>query len=115
MSVEASGANLPGTQLSKVQLKDGVLSVSGAIDAQTVITLRAEGERLIKTASESLKSLVVDLEGLSSTHSIALSMLLCWSRLAEKQGISLTFREAPDRLVALAALSNLEDWLQSRP
>jgi phospholipid transport system transporter-binding protein len=98
-----------------VQLKEGVLSVSGAINAHTVISLRAEGEGLIKTASESLKSLVVDLEGLSTTHSVVLSMLLCWSRLAEKQGVSLSFTEAPDRLVSLAALSNLEDWLQSRP
>lgn len=98
-----------------VKLEEGVLSVSGAIDAHTVIPLRAEGERLIKTASDSLKSLVVDLKGLSTTHSVVLSMLLCWSRLAEKQGVSLSFREAPDRLVSLAALSNLEDWLQSRP
>jgi len=101
-------------QLPTVQVEGGVLSVSGAIDAHTVISLRAEGERLIKTASESLKSLVVDLAGLSNTHSAALSMLLCWSRLAEKQGISLSFREAPDRLISLASLSNLEDWLQSR-
>ncbi|WP_417544001.1 STAS domain-containing protein [Marinobacter sp.] len=102
-------------QLPTVQMEEGVLSVSGTIDAYTVIPLRAEGERLIKAASESLKSLVVDLAGLANTHSVALSMLLCWSRLAEKQGIFLSFREAPDRLISLAALSNLEDWLQSRP
>ncbi|SOB78431.1 phospholipid transport system transporter-binding protein [Marinobacter sp. LV10R510-11A] len=98
-----------------VQLKQGVLLVSGAIDVHTVISLRAEGERLIKTASESPKSLVVNLQGLSTTLSAVLSMLLCWSRLAKKQGISLSFAEAPERLVSLAALSNLEDWLQSRP
>ncbi len=103
------------TEAPGVQLKEGVLLVSGAIDVHTVIPLRAEGERLIKAASEALKSLVVDLESLSTTHSVVLSMLLCWSRLAEKQGISLSFRGAPDRLVSLAALSNLEDWLQSRP
>ncbi|MGK0524474.1 MAG: phospholipid transport system transporter-binding protein [Pseudomonadales bacterium] len=102
-------------QLPTAELIEGVLSVSGAIDAHTVIPLRAEGERLIKTASENLKSLVVDLSGLSTTHSAALSMLLCWSRLAEKQGVSLSFSDAPERLISLAALSNLEDWLQSRP
>lgn len=98
-----------------VQLKQGMILVSGAVDAHTVIALRAEGERLIKSASESLKALEVNLEGLSTTHSAVLSMLLCWSRLAEKQGVSLCFEEAPERLVSLASLSNLEDWLQSRP
>ncbi|MDO6443749.1 MULTISPECIES: lipid asymmetry maintenance protein MlaB [unclassified Marinobacter] len=100
------------TELPTVKQKGGVLAVAGAIDAHTVLPLRAEGERLIKTASGSL---VVDLEGLTTTHSAALSMLLCWSRLAEKQGVSLSFTGAPERLVSLAALSNLADWLQSRP
>ncbi|MGO1502172.1 MAG: STAS domain-containing protein [Marinobacter sp.] len=96
----------------RVQMESGVLSLAGAIDAHNVAPVRAEGERLIKTASGNL---AVDLEGLSSAHSVILSMLLCWSRLAEKQNVSLAFTGAPDRLVSLAALSNLEDWLQSRP
>ena len=100
-----------------VQLEAGVLSVSGAIDAQNVAPVRAEGERLIKTASDSSVegALAVELGGLATAHSVTLSMLLCWSRLAEKQGVTLSFRSAPDRLVSLAALSNLKDWLQSRP
>ncbi|HEA52868.1 hypothetical protein LCGC14_1655980 [marine sediment metagenome] len=119
MSANAARSTEPSAPLKPsalsaptVELKEGVLWVSGAIDAHTVIALRAEGERLIKTVSDRL---VVDLEGLSTTHSVVLSMLLCWSRLAEKQGVALSFREAPGRLVSLAALSNLEDWLQSRP
>lgn len=100
------------TEYPSVQLEAGVLSVSGAIDAHNVAPLRAEGERLIAATSEGV---VVDLAGLATTHSVILSMLLCWARLAEKQGVSLSFIGAPDRLVSLAALSNLADWLQSRP
>lgn len=95
-----------------VRLEAGALFVSGAIDAHNVAALRAEGEGLIAGVRDSV---VVDLSGLSTTHSVILSMLLCWSRLAEKQGVSLTFTGAPDRLVSLAALSSLADWLQSRP
>lgn len=95
-----------------VQQEAGVLRVSGAIDAHNVAPVRAEGEWLIKAANGNL---AVALDGLSTAHSVILSMLLCWSRLAEKQGVSLSFTGAPDRLVSLAALSNLEDWLQSRP
>ncbi|MBQ0832154.1 MULTISPECIES: STAS domain-containing protein [unclassified Marinobacter] len=100
------------TEVPRAQLEAGVLSVFGAIDAHNVAPVRAEGERLVMAASGNL---VVDLGGLSSAHSVILSMLLCWSRLAEKQGVSLSFTEAPDRLVSLAALSNLANWLQSRP
>lgn len=107
MKAKPSNAETP-----HVQLDAGVLSVFGAIDAHTVVPLRAEGERLIKTASNRL---VVNLQGLSTTHSVILSMLLCWFRLAEKQGVALTFQNAPERLISLAALSNLKDWLQSRP
>ncbi|MBK1885389.1 lipid asymmetry maintenance protein MlaB [Marinobacter sp. DY40_1A1] len=95
-----------------VRLEAGALFVSGAIDAHNVAALRAEGEGLIVGVRDSV---VVDLSGLSTTHSVILSMLLCWSRLAEKQGVSLTYTGAPDRLVSLAALSSLADWLQSRP
>lgn len=100
------------SQAPQVQLEAGVLSVSGAIDAHNVAPVRAEGERLIAASSSALD---VNLEGLCTAHSVILSMLFCWSRLAEKQGVSLVFTGAPERLVALAALSNLEDWLQSRP
>lgn len=96
----------------RAELDAGVLSVFGAIDAHNVAPVRAEGERLVQTVSGSL---AVDLGGLSSAHSVILSMLLCWSRLADKQGVSLSFTGAPDRLVSLAALSNLANWLQSRP
>lgn len=95
-----------------IQLDAGVMSLSGAVNAHNVAPLRAEGERLIAAANDGL---VVNLAGLSTTHSVILSMLLCWARLAEKQGVALSFTEAPERLVSLAALSNLADWLQSRP
>lgn len=98
--------------MPRARLDAGELKVSGAIDAHNVAQVRAQGERQIKAASGEL---VVDLGGLSTTHSVILSMLLCWSRLAEGQGVSLTFAGAPERLVSLAALSNLRDWLQSRP
>jgi len=38
-------------------------------------------------------------------------MLLCWHRLALEKQQSLTFQGASDRLLSLAALSNLEDQI----
>ncbi len=92
----------------QVQLADGVLVVTGEVSADTVVSLRKQGEKLIGTASGSL---VVDLDGLVTAHSVVLSMLLCWQRLAHQTGIPLSFRGVSGRLASLAALSNLEDQL----
>jgi phospholipid transport system transporter-binding protein len=93
---------------AQAQLTDNVLAVSGAVDARTVGALRARGEELIGTAGGEL---VVDLEHLDTAHSVVLSMLLCWQRLAHRRGITLSYRAASDRLISLAALSNLGDQL----
>jgi len=92
----------------RVQLSDGALVVSGEVTTDTVVSLRKQGEKLIRPASGDL---VVDLAGLVTAHSVVLSMLLCWQRLAHQAGISLSFRGVSDRLASLAALSNLDDQL----
>lgn len=92
----------------QVQLSDGVLIVSGEVTADTVVGLRKQGEKLIRSVSADL---VVDLDGLVTAHSVVLSMLLCWQRLAHQADITLSFRGVSGRLVSLAALSNLDDQL----
>ena len=92
----------------RVQLADGILIVTGKVNADTVVALRKQGEKLISTASGNL---IVDLDGLVTARSVVLSMLLCWQRLARQGGISLSFRGVSGRLASLAALSNLEDQL----
>ncbi|TYC57994.1 STAS domain-containing protein [Marinobacter sp. BW6] len=92
----------------RVQLSDGALIVSGDVTIDTVVGLRKEGEKLIRSVSVDL---VIDLDGLATAHSVVLSMLLCWQRLAHQTGISLSFRGVSGRLVSLASLSNLDDQL----
>lgn len=92
----------------RVDILDSVLTVSGQVDAATVVPLRREGEQLIKTVNADL---VVDLGNLETAHSVVLSMLLCWQRLAQKRHVSLTYRGVSGRLASLAALSNLDDQL----
>jgi|SRR5690554_852068 len=88
---------------------DGVtLRVTGSVDADSVIALRKQGEQLIAGAKSPL---TVDLTDLDTAHSVVLSMLLCWHRLALKHQLSLTFEGASDRLLSLAALSNLQDQI----
>ncbi|WP_273204805.1 STAS domain-containing protein [Marinobacter subterrani] len=93
---------------AQARLVDGALVVTGGVDAGTIVDLRSQGEKLITAASGNL---VVDLGGFATAHSVVLSMLLCWQRLAHQTGISLSFRGVSGRLASLAALSNLDDQL----
>jgi len=91
-----------------VELTGQTLSVAGNVDAETVLSLRKQGERLLGTAQGPV---TVDLTGLATAHSVVLSLLLCWQRLAAGRGLTLTFQGASDRLLSLAALSNLDSQI----
>ncbi len=90
------------------RLSDGVLVVSGYVDFDSVVALRRQGDALIASCS---RALTVDLGALENAHSVVLSLLLCWRRLAAGRSIELSFRGVSERLASLAALSNLEDEL----
>ncbi|MBW4933837.1 STAS domain-containing protein [Marinobacter sp. F4206] len=92
----------------RVDIIDSALTVSGDVDAGTVMALRQQGEKLINTVNADL---IVDLGSLRTAHSVVLSLLLCWQRLANRRGLSLSYRGVSERLASLAALSNLDDQL----
>lgn len=92
----------------RVEMIDSTLTVSGEVNADTVVALRKQGEKLLEAVNVDL---VVDLGSLLTAHSVVLSLLLCWQRLANRQGISLSYRGVSERLASLAALSNLDDQL----
>ncbi|SFM89576.1 STAS domain-containing protein [Marinobacter pelagius] len=92
----------------RAELRDGEMIVAGEVDASSVIDLRQQGETLISGIKDGL---VVDVSGLETAHSVVLSMMLCWERLARKQGIDLSFRGINGRLASLASLSNLSAQL----
>ena len=92
----------------RVERSGQTLVVSGAVDADSAVTLRQQGEALIRASSGAV---TVNLEHLETAHSVVLSVLLCWKRLAARCGISLSFYGEGGRLFSLAALSHLDDQL----
>lgn len=90
------------------ELTGSVLKVAGEVDADSVVTLRKQGEQVLDAANGPL---TIDLSGLVTAHSVVLSMLLCWHRRALKNHTELTFEGASDRLQSLAALSSLQDQI----
>lgn len=93
---------------ASVTLDGDTLVVSGSVDPLTVATVRWEGEKLIL---DSKTDLVVDLSAMGTAHSVVLSLLLCWQRLAGSRSQTLRFIGVGDRLVSLAALSGLDRQL----
>lgn len=95
-----------------VTLDDDRLTVSGPIDPLTVAALRKEGETLILGSKADL---TVDLAAMSTAHSVVLSLLLCWQRLARGRSQTLHFTGVSERLGSLAALSGLDEQLPGFP
>ncbi|MGM0766983.1 MAG: STAS domain-containing protein [Pseudomonadota bacterium] len=93
---------------ARVGLTGDTLTLSGDIDPLNVLALRQQGESLIASAPGSL---TVDLSNLGTAHSVVLSLLLCWQRLAAGRGQALVFSGASGRLVSLASLSGLDEQL----
>ncbi len=85
-----------------------MLRVSGEVDFATAAAIRREGEELINRAPDAF---VVDLGGLDSTHSVALSVLLRWLAVARQQNKACRIERIPAKLLDVARVSGLDQVL----
>jgi len=92
----------------RLNFSDNTLRIDGEADAMAAADLRQRGEVLLAGAKGDI---TVDLARLSSASSSLLSVLLCWQRFASERSLNLRFDHPGERLLALAALANLNDAL----
>ena len=85
-----------------------LLRVSGEVDFVTAASVRSQGEALIERAPDAF---VVDLEGLSSTHSVALSVLMRWLAVARRHNKDCRIERIPGKLLDVARVSGLDQVL----
>lgn len=97
---------MSGTAFSITPVEDGV-RVAGTIDVGNAPRVLREGDAAIAAA----KQPVVDVSTLASADSVTLAVLVAWSAHAAKAGRPLAFRGLPERLRALAHLSDAEGLL----
>lgn len=93
-----------------VVLSGDRMLLSGRVVPDTVLQVRADGERLIKKQGSPLV-MVIDLSGVEAAHSVVLSLLLCWVRQAHECQVGLRIEGGDDRLWSLATLSGLDQYL----
>lgn len=89
-----------------IEVRDGQLFVSGAMNQQTAPALLPEGEALVVQADR-----VVNLSAIEAVDSSALSVALGWLRAARTAGRQLRIVEAPAAFVSLASLYGVSPLL----
>ncbi len=86
---------------------DGRYALEGVLDFATVSRLAASADALLKRGAE----IDIDLAQVQSANSAGLALLLEWLDIARARGASLTYRNLPDSLARIAAVSNLGSLL----
>jgi len=86
-----------------IRLEGQRLLVSGPLTIATVATLKDEGAARVSEADR-----VVDLSAAGPVDSAALALLLSWTRAARGAGRTLSIVGAPQALLSLAALYDVD-------
>jgi phospholipid transport system transporter-binding protein len=84
---------------------DGQVRITGPLEFATAgQLLESSGDMF--TGHDSL---LVDLSGVSSVDSAGLALLIEWLRLARQCNCAIRFAAVPDKLLAIAKLSGVDD------
>jgi phospholipid transport system transporter-binding protein len=89
---------------------EGRFCLEGVLDFGTVTRLAASGSDFLKRDAR----VDIDLAGVQAANSAGLALLLEWLDMARERGVSLTYRNLPESLLRIAAVSNLESMLPVR-
>lgn len=93
-----------------IEQQAGVLQVTGHINFDTVLPLRAEGERYLGEASPN-DAIVFDLGGAQCVDSSVLPLLSAWLRAGKSRQVKVQFRQVPEALQQIANVCGLLPWI----
>jgi phospholipid transport system transporter-binding protein len=112
-----SGATAPTTDRTSasgpfeiVAGADGRSYVRGSLTFATARRAREEGAEKFRGCAA--RACEVDCSGINASDSAGLTVLLDWIALAKRDGRSLKYVNLPEGLLAIARISDLEDFLQ---
>lgn len=89
---------------------DGKVIVSGDLTLDSVTAVYREAASVISATTET-----VDLSAVERVDSAGLALLLEWQSVARRTGAGLSFENAPDDLLRLAALTEASALLGFKP
>lgn len=82
--------------------------LTGALNADTALRWVGEGQQWINKASNTC---VIDLAQVDSLDSAGIAILLAWERFAKHQRKSVSFKNPPEKLLAMLELYDLTSLL----
>jgi phospholipid transport system transporter-binding protein len=88
-----------------VQSSPGSMAVKGVLTFETASSAHAAGLRIIEAGAEDLQ---VNCAGVTDADSAGLVVLLDWLGCARRRGRGLRFEQVPERIVAVARISEIE-------
>jgi phospholipid transport system transporter-binding protein len=97
------------TELAEVG--PGRLALRGALDFRTARTIHARGAQVLAAGAAS--SWTIDLDALTGCDSAALAVLLDWLAIANRAGHTLQFVAIPERVLAIARISEVDELLEA--
>ncbi len=87
----------------------GSVALDGALTVDTVEVLARDCHRLMAANHDG--RLEIDLTGVTRSDSAGLALLVGWIAAARANHIALTFRGVPQRLLAIAKISEVDGLL----
>lgn len=82
-------------------------SIAGSVNFNNVVSLRADGEKLI--SQNTSHALTIDLSAMTESDASCFSLLLCWVRYAHQKKCTLTFLHASSSLQRMSQLFKLRE------
>ena len=89
---------------------DGRSHVRGSLTFATARGAREEGAEKFRACTA--RSCEVDCGGITASDSAGLTVLLDWMALAKRDGRSIRYVNLPEWLLAIARISDLEEFLK---
>lgn len=94
-----------------VEAGPGRLALRGGLDFSNAVLAHQAG--LAYFTRDAAGSWVIDCSGLESANSAALAVLLDWLATAHRAGGHLRFEGLPERVRAIAAISEVDELLEA--
>lgn len=90
------------------KVAQNAFSVSGELNMQTVPAISRMANGQLSGLSGEVS---IDLSAVSRADSAGLALLIDWLRMAKRYRYNLAFRNLPEQLMQIAAVSELQDIL----
>lgn len=95
-----------------IAINGSTLSISGALDFESVVDVDVQGQQWI--AGSAPAQCEIDLAAVTYCSSVGIALVLGWMRAAQKVAKTLTIKNIPADMLALAHVSGLDTVLTAQ-